>query len=132
MSDNKKVASEFWDALNNHNWEKLALVVTPDFQHDNDVDYYYGRDEIVEMFKGMAATEGLDYYQHIDRVTAEGEVVICEATWSGNHIMDVVGVAATGKSFECPVVYVMEFEQGLIKRLRSVFRDQRFQNEVKV
>ena len=55
MSDNKKKASTFWDALNAHDWEKLASVVTPDFQHDNDVDYFYGRDEVIELFKGTRA-----------------------------------------------------------------------------
>ena len=129
MTDNKKVAEEFWDALNTRNWEKLASLITPDHQHDNDVDYYYGREASIELYKAMSA-EGLDFYQKIDRVTAEGDVVICEATWSGNHIMEILGVPATDKSFECPVVYVMDFEHGLVKRLRSVFRDQRFQNAV--
>ncbi len=89
----------------------------------------YGREASIELYKAMSA-EGLDFIQKIDRVTAEGDVVVCEATWSGNHIMEILGVPATGKSFECPVVYVMEFDQGLVKRLRSVFRDQRFQNAV--
>jgi hypothetical protein len=40
-------------------------------------------------------------------------------------------VLATGRSFEVPVVYVMEFDHGLIKRLRSVFRDRRFQDAVR-
>ena len=129
MTNNKKVVEAFWDAFNNSDWEKLASLVTPDFQHDNDVDYFYGRETVIELFKGMSG-EDLNYHQHIDRMTAEGDVVISEATWSGNHVMDIVGVPATGKSFECPVVYVMEFDQGLIKRLRSVFRDQRFRNAV--
>jgi steroid delta-isomerase-like uncharacterized protein len=129
MSDNKKVAKTFWDALNSHDWEKLASVVTPDFQHDNDVDYFYGREKVVELLKGTAA-EGLDYYQHIDRITAEGDIVICEATWTGNHIMDMWGFPATGKSFAVPVVYVMEFKNGLIKRLRSVYRDKKLELEI--
>ena len=130
MNANKKTASIFWDALNTQDWEKLASVVTPDFQHDNDVDYFYGRDEIIELFKGIAGTEGLDYIQHIDRVTAEGDIVVCEATWTGNHIFEMWGVPATGKSFAVPVVYILEFKDGLIKRLRSVYRDRRLEQEV--
>ena len=129
MSDNKKTASIFWDALNNHDWEKLSSVVTPDFQHDNDVDYFYGRDEVVELFKGTTV-EGLDYHQQIDRVTAEGDVVVCEATWTGKHIFDMWGVPATGKGFAVPVVYILEFKDGLISRLRSVYRDKRLEQEV--
>jgi len=129
MTDNKKVAKEFWDALNSQDWEKLASVVTPDFQHDNDVDFFYGREEVVELLKGTA-TEGLDYHQHIDRVTADGGIVVCEATWTGNHLMDMWGVPATGKSFAVPVVYILEFKDGLIKRLRSVYRDRRLEQEV--
>ena len=129
MTDNKTVAQAFWDALNTQNWDKLASLITSDFQHDNDVDFYYGKDASIDLFKAMSI-EGLDFFQKMDRVTAEGDIVVCEATWSGNHIMDVLGVPATGKYFECPVVYVMEFDQGLVKRLRSVFRDQRFQDAV--
>lgn len=129
MTDNKKVAKVFWDALNSHDWEKLASVVTPDFQHDNDVDYFHGREEIIQLFKGTMV-EGLDYHQQIDRVTAEGDIVISEATWTGNHIMDMWGFPASGKSFAVPVVYVMEFENGLIKRLRSVYRDRKLELEV--
>lgn len=129
MSDNKKVAKAFWDALNNSDWEKLASVVTPDFQHDNDVDYYNGREEIIKLFKSMMA-EDLNFHQQIDRVTAEGDIVISEATWTGNHIMDMFGFPSSGKSFAVPVVYVMEFDQGLIKRLRSVYRDRKLELEV--
>jgi steroid delta-isomerase-like uncharacterized protein len=129
MNDNKQVATAFWDALNNHDWERLASLVTPDFQHDNDVDYFYGREKVVELLKGTAV-EGLDYYQHIDRVTGEGDIVISEATWTGNHIMDMWGFKATGKSFAVPVVYIMEFNDGLIKRLRSVYRDRKLELEI--
>ena len=72
MSDNKKVAIAFFDALNDQDWEKLAPLVTPDFQHDNDVDYFYGRDNVIESFKGMEV-EGLDYHQHIENIHFSNE-----------------------------------------------------------
>ncbi len=129
MTDNKKVAEKFWDAMNNRDWEKLATLVTPDFQHDNDVDYFYGREEVIQLFEDFMVEE-VNYHQKIDRVTAEGDIVISEATWTGNHIMDMWGFPASGKSFAVPVVYVMEFDGGLVKRLRSVYRDKKLELEV--
>lgn len=48
----------------------------------------------------------------------------------GTTYFDMWGVPATGKSLAVPVVYILEFKDGLIKRLRSVYRDRKLELEV--
>ena len=51
-----------------------------------------------------------DFYQRMDAIYADGDVVIAKMSWSGTHTGNFRGVAPTGKRFMYPGIFVGRME----------------------
>ena len=65
----------------------------------------------------------MNFHQKVERIISEDDVVVVETTWSGDHTQDMMGIPASGKHFEIPMVFIMEFRAGLIKSIKSIFNE---------
>ncbi|OLC53202.1 MAG: hypothetical protein AUH85_14640 [Chloroflexi bacterium 13_1_40CM_4_68_4] len=57
-----------------------------------------------------------DINYRVDRVIAEGNVVVGECTVTGTHRGELAGIPATNKPIEIPVTFIVDYENGKAKR----------------
>ena len=117
---NKAVATAFWNSVNERNWNTFLSLLAPD------CEYIYanakGKQAVLDRFKSVGGM-AMDFHQSVDRLTAEEDRVVVETRWSGNHTQDLMGYPPTGTRFEVPMVFIMEFEKGLVKRIKTIFNE---------
>jgi steroid delta-isomerase-like uncharacterized protein len=120
MSNNKQVAKAFWKAVNERDWDSFLDYLTPD------CEYIYanlkGKQAVLSRFKDGTGID-MNFHQKVERITAEDDVVVVETTWSGEHTQDMMGIPASGRRFEVPMVFIMEFRDGLISSIKSMFNE---------
>ena len=49
-----------------------------------------------------------------ERLHLAGGTAVAETTWRGTHVGDFLGIAATGKTIDLPVIIVVELRDGLM------------------
>ncbi|NIM44661.1 MAG: hypothetical protein GTO54_03360 [Nitrososphaeria archaeon] len=125
MTDNKNLVERFFKVFNKRDWDALPELLTSDCVHGSDFSSFQ-REDIVSHYKSFIAN-GADSKWHLDRMTGEGDVVVVEFRWSSNHVIEMLGIPPTGKKFELPVVFVIDFEDGKIKRIRSLYSYELYQ-----
>ena len=120
MSNNKQVAEAFWKAVNERDWDSFVDYLTPD------CEYVYsntkGKQAVLSHFKDGGGMD-MNFYQNVERITAEDDVAVVETTWSGNHTQDMMGIPASGRRFDVPMVFIMEFRDELISSIKSMFNE---------
>ena len=120
MSNNKHVAEAFWNAANNRDWDSFLKYLTPD------CEYVYsntkGKQAVLSHFKDGGGKD-MNFHQKVERITAEDDVTVVETLWSGDHTQDMMGIPASGRRFEVPMVFIMEFRDGLISSIKSMFNE---------
>jgi limonene-1,2-epoxide hydrolase len=110
-SDDRAVVENFWEALYDRDWDRLAACFAPDADY-TDVcspadDIAVGPAQILARLR--LGIEPIDRYEHdLKLVVAEGGVVVTEhtETWHWH----------TGESVTLPFVSVQEVADGLITR----------------
>lgn len=120
MSNNKQVADALWKAANERDWDSFLDCLTPEceYVHAN----VKGKQAVLSHFKGGGGID-MNFHQKVERIISEDDVVVVETTWSGDHTQDMMGIPASGKHFEIPMVFIMEFRAGLIKSIKSIFNE---------
>jgi len=54
----------------------------------------------------------------VDRMVSQGNTVVAEATITGTHKGEYLGIPATGKSIELPFVHIYDLEDGKVKLMK--------------
>ena len=122
MTNNKAIAEKFMKAINEGDLDTLRTLVADDcrFLH-SDVS---GKEQVVKHFK---PDPELYFGQRVRRLIAEDSVVVVETTWHGNAVGPyfeyLLGEKPTGKRFELPMVWIMKFEDGLLKTLYEYYNE---------
>ena len=122
MTNNKAIAEKFMKAINEGDLDTLETLVADDcrFLH-SDVS---GKEQVVKHFK---PDPELYFGQRVRRLIAEDSVVVVETTWHGNAVGPyfeyLLGEKPTGNTFELPMAMIMEFENGLLKKLNCIFNE---------
>ena len=120
MSNNQQVTEAFWKAVNQRDWDSFLTYLT------TDCEYLYanakGKQAVLERFNQSGGVE-MNFHQNVERITSERDVTVVETIWSGDHTQVMMGIPASGKHFEIPMVFVMEFRDRLIKSIKSIFNE---------
>jgi len=120
--NNKSLAKKFWKAANEGDLETLATLVADDcyFLH-SDVN---GKEQVVQHFNPDPKP---DWGQRIGRMIAEDNIVVVESVWHGKangpYFDYLLGEKSTGKQFELPMIFIMEFEDGLLKTFNEFYNE---------
>jgi len=125
VTDRKKIVERFFKTFNQRDWESLPEILTSDCIHGSDFASYQGN-EIVPHYESFIEG-GADSKWHIDRMISEGDVVVVEFRWSSNHVKEMLGIPPTGKQFELPVVFIIDFDDEKIKRIRAMYSYEKYQ-----
>ena len=87
---NKAVTEAFWKSVNERDWSSFLEYLTPD------CEYVYakakGKEAVLQRFNQGGGVE-MDFYQKVERITAEGDVVMI-VVW-------VAGGLKVGLRFRC-------------------------------
>ena len=120
--NNKALAAKFWKAANEGDLEILASLVADDcyFIHSD----VRGKEQVVQHFN---LDPKPDWGQRIGRMIAENNIVVVESIWHGKaagpYFDYLLEGKSTGKQFELPMVFIMEFEEGLLKTFNEFFNE---------
>ncbi len=114
------------DSFNVADWERCKSILSEDSVYDEvgTSRCLTGHDEIIPVLQGWR--EGMpDVTGTVDNAVAVGNTVVLEVTWQGTHTGPLAGpdgtIAATGKSQTTRAGWVMDCEDGRVKRSRHYF-----------
>jgi steroid delta-isomerase-like uncharacterized protein len=126
MADNGSIARKLSDAWNERDFDEAAKHAAPDVQLliVGTGDTFTGPDGIRAYNESWA--EGFpDGRITLDRVFADGDVVVCEFTGRGTHTGTMVTsmgeIPATGHSVTLKFCDIIEFRDGMVVNQRSYF-----------
>jgi len=66
----------------------------------------------------------------IERIISKDSTVVVEIFGRGTHKGEYFGVPATNKRIEMPMVFIMDFEEGMVKRWRGYYYWQKFVSQI--
>jgi steroid delta-isomerase-like uncharacterized protein len=95
IEQNKAIVREFFARFNSNDTEQLGHLLAPDYvgrfgEQELERDRYF---EFMHRFR-----DGLpDLWNTIEELIAEDDRVAVRTTWSGTHLGEFLGVAATGR-----------------------------------
>ena len=112
---NERVVGEIVNAINRQDLDALLNQLA-----DNVKAFLSGFDEKVDKEMMRECWAGCyvpfpDLTYHVDRMVSQGDTVVAEATASGTHRGEFLGIPATNKKAEGRVIWVLDFEDGKVK-----------------
>jgi predicted ester cyclase len=102
--DNKRVVWEIVETINSKDLNTL-----PDYFADDVTAFLSGFDETVDKEGMLECWAGWyapfpDLMYHMDRMVSQGDTVVVEATATGTHKGEFLGISATNKKAEAKVI----------------------------
>jgi len=112
---NERVVWEIVNAINSQDLDALLDLLADDLTaflsgFDERVD----KEEIRECWAGWYEPFP-DLTYRVDRMVSQGNTVVMEATASGTHKGEFLGIPATNKKVEARVIWVVDFEAGKVR-----------------
>ena len=121
-----RIARDVVDAFNVSDWERSKVPLTPDTVY-NEVGTQRslkGPDEILGALQGWKEAMP-DVKGTVTSVSATGDTVVLEVTWTGTHTGPLKGpsgaLPATGKQQTTRSSWIMIFEGGKLRESRHYF-----------
>ena len=110
LEADKAVVRDFYDqAINGRDSSACERLLTTDFVHNGEQRGRDGQRQAVELFLGAFSP-----LQHeILIIFGEGKLV-CAHRWSGKHVGDFLGHAATGREISFTSTAILELRDGQI------------------
>jgi steroid delta-isomerase-like uncharacterized protein len=112
--ENKAVVSRMYEELhNNGNLEKAEEFVTSDFVDHNPADPNMPRGpEGVRKVFGMFHSAFPDFHTTVEDIISEDDRVVSRLTMHGTHNGEFMGIPATGKEINVPVIDIIRMSKG--------------------
>ena len=111
MSDLKALAMRVYDEVfNEGNLDLIDELLAEDFVEHEAIPGLPTDREAPKMFMNMARNAFPDFRMAVEEVLQDGNKVIVRARASGTHRGEFMGMAATGKTFEIPLIDIMEYD----------------------
>ena len=113
--ENERVVREIVNSINRQDLDALLNLLA-----DNVTAFLSGFDETVDKEMMRECWSGWyvpfpDLTYRVDRMVSRGDTVMAEATASGTHRGEFLGIPATKKKVEARVIWVFDFEAGKVK-----------------
>ena len=124
--DNIKVARDYVAAYDAKNWDKYAVLTTPDVIYEERPTQrrLEGRGQVIEAHQGWARAFP-DSKGKVTRCFGNGELVALEVTWTGKHTGPMTTpsgtIPPTGKPISVPSAMVLTFQGGKVKEVTQYF-----------
>ena len=121
--DNKRLIVRYLETLDSGDQERVLKLVD-EIVADDYVAYwagatYRGRDTLKSHISNAYLTFG-EMRHTIEDNLAEGDTVVTRVMFRAMLKGDFLGIPATGKQIECPIIYITKFRDG---RFREVWLD---------
>ena len=119
--ENKELARRIVAALNAWDFEAMAALTSPDFiDHAGMPGQSPGLEGVRQRWAMMSSALS-DTSFEIHFSVAEGDLVSSWYTFRATHTGDLMGMPATGKSFEVPAIDMLRFENGKLAEHWGLF-----------
>lgn len=113
-SENGRVVREIFEAFNRHDLDAvmnhLADDVTAIWPDGTRRDRKGIRKACAYLFEAFP-----DNRTRVDRMVSQGNTVVVEYIGVGTHKGEYLGIPATNKTYEMPIVWILDFEAGKVK-----------------
>ncbi|KZL20007.1 ester cyclase [Pseudovibrio sp. WM33] len=115
MSTNKETLMNFYLAIGEGQVDALDKVLIEDWvTHDAAPGQEQGREAFKQAIPMFTASFS-DWTWAVEEMIEEGNVIVARSTFSGVHSGDMIGHAATGKSFTAKAIDVHHFnDEGMV------------------
>lgn len=113
--DNERIVREIVNAINRQDLDALLDHLADDVTaflsgFDETVDKEGTRKSWVEWYVAFP-----DLTYHVERMVSQGNTVVVEATATGTHKGEFLGIPATNKKPEAKGIWIFDFEAGKVK-----------------
>jgi steroid delta-isomerase-like uncharacterized protein len=110
--ENKASTREFYDGINRGDYAVVESLVADDFvDHEEIPGIPPNRDGVRQFFETMhSAFSG--FRVNVEDMIAEGDKVVVRATIQGTHTGEFLGIPATNKQVNVPVVDIVRVRDG--------------------
>jgi steroid delta-isomerase-like uncharacterized protein len=120
MSLAKEIHEELADAWNTRDFSRYRKLLHPEYTYTGgDGKEMAGGPDVGVGVGKMFADAFPDGNLRIGRVVAQGDMAVAEMIAGGTHTGQLMGIAATGKTFEIRLCNVVELRDGKIYRERE-------------
>jgi len=116
-SENESNVLKGFEAFNRRDLDAIMEQLTDDFAYISVTRYRMDREEYRKFMDVMYASFP-DVRIRVDRMVSQGNTVVAEATITGTHKGEYLGIPATGKSIELPFVHIYDLEDGKVKLMK--------------
>ena len=116
-SDNESYVLKGFEAFNRQDIDAIMEQLTEDFAYISVTRYRMDKEEYRKFIDVMYASFP-DVRIRVNRTVSQGNTVVVEATITGTHKGDYLGIPATGKSIELPAVYICDLEEDKLKLMK--------------
>lgn len=147
MINNESIARAMFDALNNEDPDTYTDYFADDATYVNTFRQIKNKDEIREEMHACFTTFS-NFRNKIERITSDGSTVWVEFRYtgdvSGKALVSIMsrfygeeeaknkyGVSDIVKSFDLPHVYILDFENGKVKKWTCYYNADLFVSQLK-
>ena len=109
---NRMLTQEVYDGFNANDWNKVGTVIPENFtEHSPEPGQKPGLEGLKEMFVGYR-TAFPDMKMVVNKIVAEGDMVVIYSTVTGTNTGPFMGMPATGKPITIEGYDMMRFSNG--------------------
>ena len=122
--ENKATVRRMWEEFFNQRDEEVAdeLFAADFVSHASPPGTPSGSVSMKQLI-GMLTAAIPDHYTAVDDLIAEGDKVVCRATFSGTQKGNFQGIPATGKQFSQAQIHILRFAGGKVAEHWGVMDD---------
>lgn len=111
MSDLKPLVMRVYEEVfNEGNLDLIDELLAEDFVEHEQIPGMPADREAPKVFMTMVRNAFPDFRMTVEEVLQDGNKVIVRARAAGTHEGEFMGMAATGKSFDIPLIDIMEYD----------------------
>jgi steroid delta-isomerase-like uncharacterized protein len=110
--ENKARTREFYEGINSRDYGVLDRLVADDFVDHEEVPGIPNTREGVRMFFDTMHNAFSGFHINVEDVIAEGDKVVVRGTIQGTHTGDFLGIPASNKQVNVPVIDIIRVRDG--------------------
>jgi steroid delta-isomerase-like uncharacterized protein len=123
LNENERMLQEFFDIANSHAPDALDRI--QELLND-DLVYSSPITGPTDQMGMRSLHEGLwkafpDFLYSVQRTIAQGDTVVAQCVFKGDHRGELMGIAPTNRNIAMPLAFVVDFREGKILRWDSYF-----------
>ena len=123
MNENEETIRELFEIANSHApdaLDRIQLMVADDMTYSSPVTGPTDKNGMRGVHSAFWSAFP-DFVYSVQRMIGQGDTVIVESVFKGDHEGELMGIKPTNRNVAVPLAFVIDFKDGKIQRWNSYF-----------